>query len=132
VITGAGRRFFCAGADLKGFYSSGTELKSRVSVFHAVLSRLARADFPVIAGRGGMPAPMAWRIVAASARVIAAHVGLLRWMGRARAHALNRSLSAEEALSRRCFGWKRSRCTSSDGEKYLIDPNKVRTLTDRL
>jgi len=44
VITGAGRRFFCAGADLKGFYAEGSELKSRVSIFHAVLSRLVRAD----------------------------------------------------------------------------------------
>jgi enoyl-CoA hydratase/3-hydroxyacyl-CoA dehydrogenase len=32
VVTGAGRRFFCAGADLKGFYSPPGELKSRVSV----------------------------------------------------------------------------------------------------
>jgi 2-(1,2-epoxy-1,2-dihydrophenyl)acetyl-CoA isomerase len=53
VITGAGRRFFCAGADLKGFYSPGGGLKSRVSIFHAVLSRLARADFPVIAAVNG-------------------------------------------------------------------------------
>jgi hypothetical protein len=31
VVSGTGR-FFCAGADLKGFYSAGSELKSRVSV----------------------------------------------------------------------------------------------------
>jgi enoyl-CoA hydratase/carnithine racemase len=43
VVTGAGPRFFCAGADLKGFYAEGSELKSRVSIFHAVLSRLVRA-----------------------------------------------------------------------------------------
>src|SRR5579872_6771436 len=41
VVTGSGR-FFCAGADLKGFYSPGSELKSRVSIFHATISRLAR------------------------------------------------------------------------------------------
>src|SRR5262249_51240570 len=32
IITGTGR-FFCAGADLKGFYSQASELKSRVSLF---------------------------------------------------------------------------------------------------
>ena len=32
VVSGAGS-FFCAGADLKGFYSPGSELKSRISVF---------------------------------------------------------------------------------------------------
>src|SRR5215813_13851440 len=52
VVSGSGR-FFCAGADLKGFYSGGSELKSRVSVFHATISRLARADFPVIAAVNG-------------------------------------------------------------------------------
>jgi 2-(1,2-epoxy-1,2-dihydrophenyl)acetyl-CoA isomerase len=55
VITGAGR-FFCAGADLKDFYSPPDGLKSRVSVFHAVLSRLARAEFPVIAAVNGAAA----------------------------------------------------------------------------
>ena len=40
VVRGAGR-FFCAGADLKGFYSAESELKSRISVFHQ-LSRVWR------------------------------------------------------------------------------------------
>jgi 2-(1,2-epoxy-1,2-dihydrophenyl)acetyl-CoA isomerase len=55
VVTGAGR-FFCAGADLKGFYTPNDGLKSRVSVFHAVLSRIARAEFPVIAAVNGAAA----------------------------------------------------------------------------
>src|SRR6516225_9227400 len=46
VVSGTGR-FFCAGADLKGFYSSGSALKSRISLFHAAISRLVHANFPV-------------------------------------------------------------------------------------
>src|SRR5689334_8307935 len=55
IVSGTGR-FFCAGADLKGFYSSEGELKSRVSLFHASISRLVRADFPVIAAVNGTAA----------------------------------------------------------------------------
>jgi 2-(1,2-epoxy-1,2-dihydrophenyl)acetyl-CoA isomerase len=45
VISGTGR-VFCAGADLKGFYTPSDSLKSRISYFHATLSCLARADLP--------------------------------------------------------------------------------------
>jgi 2-(1,2-epoxy-1,2-dihydrophenyl)acetyl-CoA isomerase len=72
VVTGAGQRFFCAGADLKGFYSPPGELKSRVSVFHAVLSRLARADFPVIAAVNGAAAGAGLGLACACDLVIAA------------------------------------------------------------
>jgi 2-(1,2-epoxy-1,2-dihydrophenyl)acetyl-CoA isomerase len=121
VVSGAGRRFFCAGADLKGFYSSGSELKSRVSIFHAVLSRLARADFPVIAAVNGAAAGAGMGLACACDLVIAAEsarftmaytkVGLSpdgsttyflpRRIGIGRAlelALLNRMLSADEAL----------------------------------
>jgi 2-(1,2-epoxy-1,2-dihydrophenyl)acetyl-CoA isomerase len=55
IVTGSGR-FFCAGADLKGFYSQADGLKTRVSTFHAVLSRIARAEFPVLAAVNGAAA----------------------------------------------------------------------------
>jgi 2-(1,2-epoxy-1,2-dihydrophenyl)acetyl-CoA isomerase len=121
VVTGAGPRFFCAGADLKGFYSTGSELKSRVSIFHAVLSRLARADFPVIAAVNGAAAGAGMGLACACDLVIAAEsarftmaytkIGLSpdgsttyflpRRIGIGRAlelALLNRTLSAEEAL----------------------------------
>jgi 2-(1,2-epoxy-1,2-dihydrophenyl)acetyl-CoA isomerase len=121
VVTGAGSRFFCAGADLKGFYSAGSELKSRVSIFHAVLSRLARADFPDIAAVNGAAAGarrgLAYAcdlvIAAKSARFTMAYtkVGLSpdgsttyflpRRIGIGRAlelALLNRTLTADEAL----------------------------------
>jgi 2-(1,2-epoxy-1,2-dihydrophenyl)acetyl-CoA isomerase len=121
VITGAGRLFFGAGADLKGFYSSGSERKSRVSVFHAVLSRLARADFSVIAAVNGAAAGAGMGLACACDLVIAAEsarftmsytkVGLSpdgsttyflpRRIGHGRAlelTLLNRALSAREAL----------------------------------
>ncbi len=55
VITGSGR-FFCAGADLKGFYSQSSELKSKVSLFHVTIGRIMRADLPVIAAVNGAAA----------------------------------------------------------------------------
>jgi 2-(1,2-epoxy-1,2-dihydrophenyl)acetyl-CoA isomerase len=120
VITGTGR-FFCAGADLKGFYSAGSELKSRVSVFHAVISRLVRGDFPVVAAVNGAAAGAGMGlacacdlvIVAESARFTMAYtkIGLSpdgtttyflpRRIGIGRALELvmlNRTLSAKEAL----------------------------------
>jgi 2-(1,2-epoxy-1,2-dihydrophenyl)acetyl-CoA isomerase len=121
IVTGAGSRFFCAGADLKGFYSAGSELKSRVSIFHAVLSRLARADFPVIAAVNGAAAGAGMGLACACDLVIAAKsarftmaytkVGLSpdgsttyflpRRIGIGRAlelALLNRTLTADEAL----------------------------------
>jgi 2-(1,2-epoxy-1,2-dihydrophenyl)acetyl-CoA isomerase len=119
-VSGAGR-FFCAGADLKGFYSPGSELKSRVSVFHAIISRLARAAFPVIAAVDGVTAGGGMGLACACDLVIAAEsarftmaytkVGLSpdgttsyflpRRIGIGRAMELvllNRTLSAREAL----------------------------------
>ena len=37
VVSGTGR-FFCAGADLKGFYSAGSELKSRCFMPRSLVS----------------------------------------------------------------------------------------------
>ena len=121
IVTGSGSRFFCAGADLKGFYSAGSELKSRVSIFHAVLSRLVRADFPVIAAVNGAAAGAGMGLACACDLVFAAKsarftmaytkVGLSpdgsttyflpRRIGIGRAlelALLNRTLTADEAL----------------------------------
>jgi 2-(1,2-epoxy-1,2-dihydrophenyl)acetyl-CoA isomerase len=120
VISGAGR-MFCAGADLKGFYTPRDGLKSRVSYFHATLARLARADLPVIAAVNGAAAGAGMGLACACDLVIAAEsarfvmayarIGLSpdggttyflpRRIGIGRALELfytNRTLSAREAL----------------------------------
>jgi 2-(1,2-epoxy-1,2-dihydrophenyl)acetyl-CoA isomerase len=120
VISGSGR-IFCAGADLKGFYTAGEGLKSRVSYFHATLSRLTRADLPVIAAVNGAAAGAGMGLACACDLVIAAEsarfvmayarIGLSpdgattyflpRRIGMGRALELfytNRALSAREAL----------------------------------
>jgi 2-(1,2-epoxy-1,2-dihydrophenyl)acetyl-CoA isomerase len=120
VVTGSGR-FFCAGADLKGFYASASELKSRISLFHVALSRIARAPFPVIAavngtaagGGMGLACACDLMLAAESARFVMAYtrIGLSpdgtttyflpRRIGVGRALELaytNRTLSAREAL----------------------------------
>jgi 2-(1,2-epoxy-1,2-dihydrophenyl)acetyl-CoA isomerase len=56
VISGGTGRFFCAGADLKSFYTAPDALKSRVSLFHVAISRIVRAPFPVIAAVNGTAA----------------------------------------------------------------------------
>jgi 1,4-dihydroxy-2-naphthoyl-CoA synthase len=78
VLTGAGR-FFCAGADLKGFYSAGSVLKSRVSIFHAVISRLVRAEFPVIAAVNGAAAGAGMGLACACDLVSAPNRRVSRW-----------------------------------------------------
>jgi 2-(1,2-epoxy-1,2-dihydrophenyl)acetyl-CoA isomerase len=120
VVTGTGR-FFCAGADLKGFYSAGSVLKSPVSIFHAVISRLVRAELPVIAAVNGAAAGAGMGLACACDLVIGAEsarftmaytkIGLSpdgtttyflpRRIGIGRALELvllNRTLSAREAL----------------------------------
>lgn len=121
VVTGSGNRFFCAGADLKGFYARAGELKSRVSLFHVALSRIVRAPFPVIAavngaaagGGMGLACACDLMIAAESARFVMAYsrIGLSpdgtttyflpRRIGVGRALELaytNRTLSAREAM----------------------------------
>jgi 2-(1,2-epoxy-1,2-dihydrophenyl)acetyl-CoA isomerase len=121
VVTGSGSRFFCAGADLKGFYAPTNDLKSRVSLFHVALSRIVRAPFPVIAavngtaagGGMGLACACDLMIAAESARLVMAYsrIGLSpdgtttyflpRRIGVGRALELaytNRMLSAREAM----------------------------------
>ena len=38
IISGGTGRFFCAGADLKSFYTAPDALKSKVSLFHVAVS----------------------------------------------------------------------------------------------
>lgn len=120
VLTATGR-FFCAGADLRSFYSSNDELKNRVSLLHVALSRMVRARFPVIgaingtAAGGGMGLACACDllIAAESAKFIMAYTRrglspdgtttyfLPRRIGLGRALELaylNRTLSAREAM----------------------------------
>ncbi len=127
IITGSGR-FFCAGADLKGFYSQSDTLKTRVSTFHAVLSRIARAEFPVIAAVNGAAAGAGMGLACAcdlaiageSARFTMAYsrIGLSpdgattyflpRVIGIRRALELawlNRTLTAHEALEWGLVNW---------------------------
>jgi 2-(1,2-epoxy-1,2-dihydrophenyl)acetyl-CoA isomerase len=56
VISGGTGRFFCAGADLKSFYTAPGALMSRVSLFQVAISRIVRAPFPVIAAVNGTAA----------------------------------------------------------------------------
>jgi 2-(1,2-epoxy-1,2-dihydrophenyl)acetyl-CoA isomerase len=120
VLTASGR-FFCAGADLRSFYSSNDELKNRVSLLHVALSRMVRARFPVIgaingtAAGGGMGLACACDLLVAaeSAKFIMAYTRrglspdgtttyfLPRRIGLGRALELaylNRTLSAREAM----------------------------------
>jgi 2-(1,2-epoxy-1,2-dihydrophenyl)acetyl-CoA isomerase len=120
VLTATGR-FFCAGADLRSFYSSNDELKNRVSLLHVALSRMVRARFPVIgaingtAAGGGMGLACACDLLVAaeSAKFIMAYTRrglspdgtttyfLPRRIGLGRALELaylNRTLSAREAM----------------------------------
>lgn len=120
VITATGR-FFCAGADLRSFYTQPGALKTRVSFFHVAASRIVRAPFPVIgaingtAAGGGMGLACACDllIAAESAKFIMAYTRrgltpdgtttyfLPRRIGIGRALELaylNRTLSAREAL----------------------------------
>jgi 2-(1,2-epoxy-1,2-dihydrophenyl)acetyl-CoA isomerase len=121
IISGGTGRFFCAGADLKSFYTAPGALKSRVSLFHAALSRIVRAPFPVIAevngtaAGGGMGLACGCDLIVAaeSAKFIMAYTRcglspdgtttyfLPRRIGLGRALELaytNRTLSAREAL----------------------------------
>ncbi|HKV53027.1 MAG TPA: enoyl-CoA hydratase-related protein [Candidatus Binataceae bacterium] len=120
VLTASGR-FFCAGADLRSFYSQPGALKTRVSFLHVAISRIVRAPFPVIgaingtAAGGGMGLACACDllIAAESAKFIMAYTRrglspdgtttyfLPRRIGIGRALELaylNRTLSAREAL----------------------------------
>lgn len=56
IISGGTGRFFCAGADLRSFYSAPDALKTKVSLFHVAISRMVRAPFPVIAAVNGTAA----------------------------------------------------------------------------
>ena len=97
VITGAGQRFFCAGADLKGFYSPGSELKSRVSVFHAVLQKVGP----------GAAQKLRERVAAEIKTTFASHY--------------DKEISLAEALR---FEEIAVYSKTATGKKYLINPNK--------
>jgi 2-(1,2-epoxy-1,2-dihydrophenyl)acetyl-CoA isomerase len=120
VITATGR-FFCAGADLRSFYTAAGDLKNRVSFLHVALSRIVRSPFPVIgaingtAAGGGMGLACACDLLVAaeSAKFIMAYTRrglspdgtttyfLPRRIGLGRALELaylNRTLSAREAM----------------------------------
>jgi 2-(1,2-epoxy-1,2-dihydrophenyl)acetyl-CoA isomerase len=124
VITGAGRRFFCAGADLKSFYNRGEDpeaLKHGLSLIHVAISRIVRGPLPVIgaingtaAGGGmGLACGCDLLVAAESAKFIMAYTRrglspdatttyfLPRRIGIGRALELaytNRTLSAREAM----------------------------------
>jgi 2-(1,2-epoxy-1,2-dihydrophenyl)acetyl-CoA isomerase len=120
ILTGSGR-FFCAGADLKSFYTRPEGLKGGVSFIHVAASRIVRAPFPVIgaingtaAGGGmGLACSCDLLIAAESAKFIMAFTRrglspdstttyfLPRRIGIGRALELtylNRTLTAREAL----------------------------------
>ena len=124
LLRGAGRNF-CVGGDLKSFAPHGSamgrHLKDVTTALHPAISRLARADAPVIAEVNGSAAGAGFSLVcsadlvvaAASARFLMAYtkIGLSpdgsstwflpRLVGARRAAELtltNRMLSAAEAL----------------------------------
>ena len=124
LIRGAGRNF-CVGGDLKSFVPYGDDmgrhLKDVTTALHPAISRLARADAPVIAAVNGSAAGAGFSLVCSADLVVAAEsarflmaytkIGLSpdgsgtwflpRLVGARRAAELtllNRMLSASEAL----------------------------------
>lgn len=75
LLTGSGR-FFCAGGDLKSFVAQGEtmpgHLKEVTTYLHAAVSRLARADAPLIGAVNGVAAGAGMSLVCACDIALAA------------------------------------------------------------